>query len=391
MLSTVLFAIAGVGLVASTVFLGLVIAGAVRWHRRGIRGQKSEVEHRNWPGVTLLKPVHGMEPRLRENLESFFRQDYPQYEIIFGARDENDAAIRLAREIAAEHPTIPVTLVFSGIPQFPNAKIFSLSRMVEHARFEHLIISDSDVEVAPNYISDVIAPLLDDTVGCVTCLYRGLPAGGIWSRLEALGMSTEMSSGVLVADMLEGMKFALGPTMATRKDALAAIGGFAAMRAHCSDDYILGNWIAERAGYEVVLSHHVIDHIVMNKSFRDSMLHQIRWMKSSKHTRPKGHFGTGLTFAVPFGLLGLVAGAFSAQWALGIAMFATAYLNRVVQSILVGWGVTRDARSLRHASLYPLRDLMGFFFWMISYSGNVVEWRGERYRLEEQGRMVRVD
>jgi ceramide glucosyltransferase len=129
----------------------------------------------------------------------------------------------------------------------------------------------------------------------------------------------------------------------------------------------------------------------MNKSFRDSMLHQIRWMKSSKHTRPKGHLGTGLTFAVPFGLLGLVAGAFSAQWALGIAMFATAYLNRVVQSILVGWGVTRDARSLRHASLYPLRDLMGFFFWMISYSGNVVEWRGERYRLEEQGRMVRVD
>ena len=139
MLSRVLFAIAGVGLVASTVFLGLVIAGAVRWHRRGIRGQKSEVENRNWPGVTLLKPVHGMEPRLRENLESFFRQDYPQYEIIFGARDENDAAIRLAREIAAEHPTIPVKLVFSGIPQFPNAKVFSLSRMVEHARFEHLI------------------------------------------------------------------------------------------------------------------------------------------------------------------------------------------------------------------------------------------------------------
>ncbi len=141
----------------------------------------------------------------------------------------------------------------------------------------------------------------------VTCLYRGRPTGGIWSKLEALGMSVEMTSGAIVANLLEGMKFALGPTMAIRRDALDAVGGFEPLADYCADDYVLGREVAE-SGRQVVMSQHVIDHVVINRSFAESMRHQIRWMKSTRFSRCAGHAGTALTFAMPFGILGLVAG-----------------------------------------------------------------------------------
>ena len=223
----------------------------------------------------------------------------------------------------------------------------------------------------------------------VTCLYRGLPTGGLWSKLEALGMSVEMTAGAIVANLLEGMKFALGPTMAIRRDALDAIGGFEPLAEYCADDYVLGREVAE-SGRKVVMSQHVIDHVVINRSFACSMRHQIRWMKSTRFSRRAGHAGTALTFAMPFGVLGLLAAGALHQWALGVGLFAAAYLNRVVLSIVAGWGVVRDRRALRLAWLYPLRDLMGFVFWCASYSGREIVWRGDWYRLEACGRMVLV-
>jgi ceramide glucosyltransferase len=223
----------------------------------------------------------------------------------------------------------------------------------------------------------------------VTCIYRGLSVGGLWALLEALAMSVDMSSGVLVADMLEGMKFALGPTMATRREVLEQIGGFAAMRDYCSDDYLLGSYVAA-AGYRVLVAHEVIDHVVVNRSFADSFDHQVRWMRSTRFSRPKGHLGSGLTFAMPFGLLGLIAGGRSDHWGLGLAMFAAAYLNRAIQAVAIGWGVVRDPRSLRYAWLYPLRDLTGFALWIASYASGEMIWRGERYRLLPGGKMAPV-
>src|SRR5207253_685229 len=166
---------------------------------------------------------------------------------------------------------------------------------------------DSDVFVAPNYLREVAPPLTDAKLGVVTCLYRGLPVGGLWARLEALGMSVEMTSGVLIANMLEGMKFALGPTMATRKDVIEKIGGIAQLGDYCADDYVIGN-LADAAGYENALSSHVIDHVVLSHDWTNSWGHQVRWMKSTRYSRPKGHFGSGLTFAAPFGILGLAGG-----------------------------------------------------------------------------------
>ena len=202
-------------------------------------------------------------------------------------------------------------------------------------------------------------------------------------------MSVEMTAGVIVANLLEGMKFALGPTMATRRDVIDAIGGFEILADYCADDYVLGNRIAE-SGRTVVLSEHAVDHIVLNRSFEDSIVHQVRWMKSSRFSRPKGHVGTALTFAMPFGLIGLIAGTVAGVPMIGVGVFAFAVLNRIALALIAGWGVVGDRRSLWQCWLYPMRDLMGFGFWAASFIGTTIVWRGERYRLAAEGKMFRV-
>jgi ceramide glucosyltransferase len=177
--------------------------------------------------------------------------------------------------------------------------------------------------------------------------------------------------------------------MAGRRDAIEKIGGMGALADYCADDYVLGNSIAG-LGYRVLISEHVIDHIVLNRSFRDSVVHQVRWMKSTRFSRPKGHFGTALTFAMPFGLLSLIGGLMMGNTAAGLIVFGAAFLNRVILSLATGWGVVRDPDSVRYCWLYPLRDLMGFVFWIASYNGSTIVWRGERYRLSYGGKMERM-
>jgi ceramide glucosyltransferase len=374
-----------VGLTSSTVYLILVLEAARRFRR-----QSSDASPRDlsWPFVTALKPLHGLEPMLERNLESFFRQDYPHFEIIFGARHQDDPALEIVQTLRDKYPGVKATIVLSGEPEYPNAKVFALEKMVSAAEGSYWVITDSDVCVKPNCLMQVVAPLTDPAVGVVTCLYRGVPAGGGWSILEALGMSVEMSSGVLVANMLEGMRFALGPTMATRKDIIQSIGGVAALGSYCADDYILGNR-AFHSGKQVVLSHHFIDHVAMNTSARSSLAHQVRWMRSTRFSRNAGHIGTGLTYAMPFGLLGLFAGAALHNWRLGLALFAWAYANRVVQAIATGWAVVRDPNSLWLCWIYPVRDFLGFFVWCASFAGNEIVWRNQRYQLIAGGKMIR--
>ncbi len=328
-----------------------------------------------------------MEPNLRANIASFFDQEYPTFEIIFGARDSEDPALEVVEEVRREYPSVPVQIVISGEPTEANAKICSMRKMYAVADHDYLVISDSDVQVKPSYIREVVTPLLDPRVGMVTCMYRGATSGGFWSRLEALGMSVEMTSGVLVADLLEGMNFALGPTMAIRREVLDAIGGFDPLAIYCADDYVLGQRVA-KSGNLVVLSTHIIDHVVINRSLHPSLLHQIRWMKSTRFSRPIGHLASVLSFAMPFGLLGLAVSMALGHPMLAVAFVATAILNRVLMALLAGWGVVRDPQALRLCWLYPLRDLMGFGFWLSSFLGNTITWRGQRYRLEADGLMV---
>jgi ceramide glucosyltransferase len=372
-----------IGLVSSTVYLILVVIAAMRFRAAGDREKPAGA----LPPVTVLKPLHGSEPQLERNLESFFLQDYPDFEIVFGARHAADPALTAVASLQRKYPQVRARVVLSGEPSWPNAKVFALEKMAAVSAADYLVITDSDVRVSSNCLRQVVAPLLDEQVGLVTCLYRGVASGGLWSIFEALGMSIELPSGVLVARMLEGMKFALGPVMATRKDVIRAIGGIAVLGQYCADDYVLGH-LTHAQGKVVVLSQHVINHVAINRSFRASMAHQVRWMRSTRFSRGAGHAGTGLTYAAPFGLLGCAAGLAAHNWTLAFALLTWGCLNRVIQAVAIGWGVLDDIESLRFCWLYPVRDLMGFFVWCASFAGNEIVWRNERYRLVSDGKML---
>lgn len=385
-----LLLLAFIGIAASTVFLGMALVAAQRYRRRAATAaaiaKNRAIE--SFPSVTVLKPVHGMEPRLEENLESFFRQDYPNFEIVFGTRSEEDPALQVVDRLRRRYPQVPVRIIFSGQPTWPNAKVFSLSKMIGSSTNDYFVISDSDILVRPDFLRNVMSPLLDKRNGLVTCLYEGVPAEDFWSGLEALGMSVEMPSGVIVADMLEGMQFALGAVMAVRRDALDKIGGIGATSEYYSDDFVLGHLVAN-AGYTVVLSHHKVGHVLTTQTFAQTFKTQRRWMQSTRYSRPLGHLGSGLTFSTPFGILGFVAAGALGYWHIGLALFGWSYLNRVIQALAIGWGVIRDRRALAGCFLYPLRDLLGFIVWTTSYlGGSTFYWRGEVYRFTAGGRIV---
>ena len=384
-----LLGLASFGLVSSFVFLFLVIIAALRFKRRSVEERRVVLSFPSdqLPPVTIFKPVHGMEERLEQNLESFFQQDYPDYEIIIGARSQDDPAILLAEKIRRRYPQLKSRIVISGPPEWPNAKVFTLDKMVPLSLNDFFVISDSDVRVDHDFLRNVIPPLLDRKLGLVTCLYRGDPASDFWSFLEALGMSVEMPSGVVTADMLEGIRFALGPAVALRRDSLDAIGGIKTTADYYSDDYVLGNKIWA-AGYKVIFSHYFIHHVLTPRSFLRTLGDQLRWMKSTRHSRPWGHIGSGLTFAMPFGFLGLIAASGLNKWGLGLTFLAAAFLNRVIQSLVVGWRVLKDQRALRFCWLYPLRDLQGFGVWIASFLSHTFYWRGEIYRFTEDGKII---
>jgi ceramide glucosyltransferase len=373
-------AIAVIGTLSSSVFLGLALLGVIKFHRDAGEQVRAIPRDENLPPVSILKPVHGLEAQLKQNIESFFQQDYPNYEILFAADEANDAALEVVREICARYPKIPARILVTGTP-WPNPVVYAFHCMAEAAAHEILITTDSDVEVSPQYLREIVPPMLDPKVGMLTCVYRGKNVTNFFSGLTAIGMSVEMTAGVLVANLLEGMKFGLGPTTVVRKDALASIGGYTALRDYIAYDFAIGNLI-ERAGYKVVLSRHVIDHVVSQKSFRHMWQNQLRWAQTTRYSRPKGHFGSGLIFAMPYGLLGFFSAVSIGHWKVGLAFLGIAILNRLIEAWLVGWTVVRDPAIRRDPWLYPLRDLLGFAVWFASYLKLRYVWRDSRFELK---------
>ena len=373
----VLLGLGVAGLVTSTGFACIVLAAVPRFLRERSAALVQLAARPGFtPPLTLLKPVHGAEPGLEADLATFFEQDYPEYEILFCARSAQDAGLQTARRVAARYPKVSAKFLSTGgQPDYINAKVASLEKM------------ETEVRVTPDYLRAVALPFADETVGGMCCLYRGVAAeGGLWARLEAVGMSVEMTAGVLAARAMEGMKFVLGPTMAFRREVIRQIGGVKVTADYCADDFVLGNETA-KLGQTVALSHHAIDHMVINASFVDSMKHQARWMRSTRFSRPAGHFGTALTFSVPFGLLAwaAAAGLGHAWWGLGLFGFGLA--TRLALAIAVGGLVVEDRSWFGLLALYPLRDLMGFGFWVASYTSSHVLWRGRVYELLPGGKM----
>ena len=379
-----LLGVALLGLFASTVFTLLAIVATLRFRFNRVR---TESNADFLPPLSLFKPVHGDEPGLEAHLESFFLQDYPSYEILFCARSEHDPGLLTARRVADRHPNVPVRFLSTGEPRYINAKVASLEVMEAAAAHDIFVISDSDVHVAPDYLRAVARPFRNKKVGALTCLYRGEARPGLWGQLEAIGMSIEMTSGVLVANMLEGMRFLLGPTMAVRRECVRAIGGFGVFGDYCSDDFILGKLVAAN-GYSIVLSQHVIDHVIVNEGFLDTQKHQIRWMRSTRFSRPKGHFGTSLTFSMPFGVLALLAALPLHHPTIGLSLFLYAVAIRMLLAAVVGGFAVRERILLRTVLLYPFRDLLGFFYWAASYWSDLILWRGREFRLTQDGLMI---
>jgi ceramide glucosyltransferase len=390
----VLLGIAVFGLITSTVFAGIVlwaVPGYLRERRAALAALAATPGF--MPPLSVFKPLRGTDPGLESYLESFFVQDYPDYEILFSARDADDPGLATARRVAARHSNIPVKILSTGgQPGYINDKVISMEKMEAEAAHGIFVISDSDVRVSPDYLRAVALPFADPRVGGMCCLYRGVAAEGslwprsIWAQIEAVGMSVEMSSGVLAARAMEGMQFTLGPTMAFRRETIRRMGGFRVTADYCADDFILGHE-TYRLGQTIALSHHVIDHMVLHSGLIGSLRHQARWMKSTRFSRPKGHFGTALTFSMPFGLLGLLSAAWLGHLSWGLALFAVAVATRLALSIAVGRCVVGDASWFGLLVLYPIRDLMGFCFWAASYVSRRILWRNCVYELLPRGKM----
>jgi len=385
----ILFWVAMFGTMTSTIYCLMVIAAAMRFGGRKRREERAAMTF--LPELSVLKPLHGMEPGLERNIESFFEQDYPEFELLFCARQESDEGLQLARRVGARYPQVKARYVTCGepTPNFHNAKVYSLAKLDSVAKHDLFITSDADVRVKKDYLRRMAQNLKDPQMGLASCVYLGTTdAGaraGFSSQLDAVGKSVEMTSGVLVADMLEGTKFALGASMAVRKEAFRKAGGFEELGQFYADDFVLGNRLAAQ-GIGVQMATYVIRLMVQDTPFGLSFRNQLRWMQSTRRSRPWGHMGSGLTFAVPFGLLGLVWGMLSGHALLGLLWLAGAILNRWLQAGAI-LRVMGDEGWIRGMLLYPLRDLLGCVLWLGSYGGDKFYYRGKIYTLKGGGRV----
>ncbi|MGC2474888.1 MAG: bacteriohopanetetrol glucosamine biosynthesis glycosyltransferase HpnI [Candidatus Sulfotelmatobacter sp.] len=326
--------------------------------------------------ISILKPLSGMDLGLESNLRTFFEQDYPSFEILFAVRSEADPAAQVVSRLQKEYPHIPSRLVITGEPPYPNAKVFSLDHMLSAAANDLVVMSDSDIRVTPDLLRTVAAEFRDAHLGVATCPYRAVPGPSFWSRLEATGMNTDFWGGALVARMLEGMRFAVGPTIAARRSVLLDIGGPARFKDYLAEDFVIGKFAAE-AGHGVLLSSYVIEHHIGSASLSENVAHRLRWARSTRRSRPAGYVGQLFTMPVP---LALLVCALSLSWwpVLPIALLVRAAASYSVSQ--------RVLRAKLNWFLLPIEDLMGFCFWLAGFFGNTISWRGRRYRLFGDGR-----
>jgi len=336
--------------------------------------------------VSILKPLKGTDPEMYESFRSHCVQNYPQYEIIFGVSDPADPALELVERLRKEFPECTIRLIICSEILGTNVKVSNLVQMAREARYDILLVNDSDIRVPPDYLRRITAHLGEPQIGMVTCLYRGVPAGSLGSRLEALGISTDFCAGVLVAQKLErGIRFGLGSTLALRRTDLQSIGGFESLLDYLADDYELGVRIANK-GLRVKLSEVVVETFLPVYTLRGFVEHQLRWGRCIRDSRPWGHLGLVTTFGLMWSLLALILGK-GALWA-WLLLFAV-LLARALMAISVGKQVLHDTQVMRSLWLLPLRDLMAVGLWIGSLLGHTVRWRGETFRLK-RGKLVRV-
>lgn len=338
------------------------------------------------PPVSILKPLKGADRKIYESLRSQCLQDYAHYELIFGLSDPCDPAMEYVQRLRQEFPSQDIKIVICPDVLGANGKVSNLAQVLPHAKYDYVIVNDSDIRVPPSYLKQVMAHFADAKVGMVTCLYRGIAEKTLGSQLESIGISTDFCAGVLAARQLEGgIHFALGSTLAMRRSVLGEIGGFEAVVDYLADDFELGRRISE-AGYQVILSDAIVDTLLPKYTFSRFLEHQIRWARSTRDSRKWGYAGLALTFGLPWAVLSVLL-ARGAAWSWGLLAVTVAV--RYLLAYLVGNKLLDDSQLKRLAWLIPLRDFVALLVWIGSFAGNHIVWRGDVFRLHE-GKLQRV-
>ena len=337
--------------------------------------------------ATILIPLHGADFKAYDNYSELCRQNYPEYQIIFGVRDSTDSSMPIVQKLIEDFPNRDIALVVSDKVIGQNLKISNLQNMLARGKHERIVILDSDIHVSRDYLRKVLAPLSDKRVGLVTCLYRAREAPDFAAKLEAVGITGEFAAGVLMAWMLEGVKFALGSTMATTRARLEAIGGFPALADYLADDFMLGNLI-DADGYEVRLSRHVVETAMPPLGLRGMVRHQMRWARSTRISRPLGYLGLILTHGTALALLNV---ALTLGSVFSLVLLAITLVVRMTMAWMIGVHWIRDRILRRLFWLVPVRDLLSFAIWCVSWAGNTVEWRGRIFRVKRDGKMAQVE
>ncbi len=335
------------------------------------------------PTITVMKPIKGMDPERYAAFASHCTQAYAgRYELLLGLSDPDDAATLAEIErLQREFPDAAIRAVPCGKRLGTNGKVSTLLQMLPHALGEVIVINDADIAVGPNYLAGIATELSQPSVGMITAPYVGRTADkpNLWSRLEALGISTDFMPGVLTARMLDrGVRFGLGSTLALRRATLDNVGGLEPLLEQLADDYELGAAV-HRAGLRVVLAPEVVTTSVPQYSFSGFLQHQLRWSRAVRDSRRLGYIGLGISYALPWAMANVVASGFALP---SFTLLSLVALARVALALGVGVGILRDGQVLRDLWLLPVRDCFGLLFWAWSYAGNEIVWRGDRFLLK---------
>jgi len=336
------------------------------------------------PGVTFLKPVKGMDAESYENFASFCTQDYPgEVQILFAAASPDDPVVAVIRQLIDDYPGADISLVIDPAIHGPNYKVSNLINAFPLALHDIIVVCDSDIRVTPDYLRSVASHFSDPRIGLVTSLYRTSSVHGIATAIEATGFTTEMVPNVMVALQLEGLSFALGASMAVRREALSSIGGFEALADYLADDYQLGNKL-HRSGWGIALDGCFVESMVKAERLATVLSRQLRWARTMRVSRPAGYLASGITLPFPAVLLAAIA---APNASVAFASMALLYGVRLSVATLFSRCFIRDGLLPRWAWLIPLRDMLAFFTWALSFLGNRVEWRGCRFRLRPGGKL----
>jgi ceramide glucosyltransferase len=337
------------------------------------------------PPVSILKPLQGLEHEAYENLASFCRQDYPEYEILFAVDDGRDSAIPTIAKLIRDFPSLPIRLLVGSGIRGPNNKVTKLCRLGREARHELLVVSDSDIRVKSDYLRRVVSPFGDPSVGAVTCLYVGMTEHNLWSELEDLNLTSDFLPSTLVARKLGGMNFALGATMAVTRSRLAEIGGFEALADCAADDHELGRRIAAR-GYRVELAPCTVQTLCASSTAREYFEHHLRWGVVIRHSRPWGYAGLLFTQGLPWSL---AAAAVAPSRVAAIGYLGTYLVTRLAMAFTFGAHGLKDPLLGRRWWLIPLHDAVGFFIWVVTLFWNRVSWGASEFYVR-RGRLIPV-